>query len=304
MLTHQDENIALYELMNKSMSDIQQRDDHNSTTDENSTQPGIEKGPLKRTAVTDKTANYSVKRVRTPLSPKPTLQTQIANPIHPRIRPQPEELPASGPSFARIQPRQANLPVASVPVILHHRAPTITRTTTRSAKPKRALNPLGSTLPPSVNANSNPAVSSSPMRAAANGSSIGSSATTPISRNPFLYSGGSFGLGSLLFVNKTEYLAALGERVRHEQSCEYSHIVTALGLGGLEPDKVRSTVQNIKTDMASMKDKLMVAQREILEYKTKLQVAERQVTRYRMKLGLVPLEKVAEKVPLAIMPLI
>lgn len=100
-------------------------------------------------------------------------------------------------------------------------------------------------------------------------------------------------------LNKTEYLAALDERVRHEQSCEYSHIVKALGLGGLEPDKVRSAVQNIKTDMTSMKDKLMVAQREILEYKTKLQVAERQVTRYRMKLGLVPLEKVAEKVPLA-----
>jgi hypothetical protein len=100
-------------------------------------------------------------------------------------------------------------------------------------------------------------------------------------------------------LNKTEYLAAIHERVRDKQSREYSHIVTALGLGGLGADKVRSAVQKIKTDMASMKDKLLVAQREISEYKTKLEVAERQVERYRTKLGLVPLEKVSEKVSLA-----
>ena len=195
MLAHQDENIMLYELMNKPTS-IHQRNDSN-TTDENPTQP-IEKAQTKRAAVADKTSNSSVKRVRRPLSPKPTLQTQVINPIHPRTLPQPKELPASGPPFARIQSRPANLSVA----VLHHPVPTTTRTTTRRAKPKRSLNPLGSTLPPSVNANSNPAVSSSSMGAAAAGSSIGSSATTLFLSNPFLQSAKFFGLGSLLFVKQ------------------------------------------------------------------------------------------------------
>lgn len=48
--------------------------------------------------------------------------------------------------------------------------------------------------------------------------------------------------------------------------------------------RFRRAVQNIKTDMASKEDKLLNAQREILEYKAKLEVAEKQIEQYKMKL--------------------